>query len=420
MAPLKPPSLRHHKPTNQAYIWTSGRRVYLGRSGSPEALAKYHTLCAEILANGGRLPIAPEEITITELCNRYHDYCVVYFGGARASSVYRISGAVRPLVQLYGELPAASFGPSRLRTVRMTWVDKDLSITTINNYVGEIIAMFKWAVSNEFVPVETYQALRTLAGLRRGRGFGKDPQIRDVVPQEDIDAVLPRLSRQLQAIVRLQLLTAARPSELLNLRRRDIDATGDVWVAVLREHKTSHRGRDRRLFFGPRAQQVLKPFLLRPDDAHLFDPREAEAERYAKLNADAKSPRRANQLPNPRKTDREVGDHYDATDYARAVRRACDAIGIEAETARQMEENPDMSREEAAKEAAKAYRESKELQERHRWTPYRLRHTAATMVEATADMEVARALLGHSEVQTTRIYLHRDHQAAAAYALTHG
>jgi integrase len=70
--------------------------------------------------------------------------------------------------------------------------------------------------------------------------------------------------------------------------------------------------------------------------------------------------------------------------YNRAIARACKAAGVET------------------------------------WCPYRLRHTAATLIEASADMETAKAILGHSSINITQVYVHRDNKTAAAWAALHG
>ncbi len=46
------------------------------------------------------------------------------------------------------------------------------------------------------------------------------------------------------------------------------------------------------------------------------------------------------------------------------------------------------------------------------WTPNQLRHTAATRIRRSAGVEVARILLGHSDVRTTELYAERDRFAA--------
>ncbi len=379
------PTFRHHKPSNQGFVEIDGKRHYLGRYDLQSTKQAYHAFISEWMANGHRLPVAPEEITLLELADQYLEHCEVYYrdaSGNPSSTQIENVATIKKVLALYAEIPAASFGPNALRAVRQHWIDDNLSITTINSRVGMIRRMFKWAVSYEMIPVETYQALATLPGLRKGRGVGKDPVEREPVPMADIDATLEHLTKPLQAIVRLQLCTGARPSEILNLKRGDLDCSGETWSAVIREHKTNYKGKKRSLFFGPRAQAVLRPFLLRNDDDYLFSPREAEKERHVRDRTG--KGRRANQKPNRNKSGRTVGDHYEAHAYNRAITRACTKADVE------------------------------------RWCPYRLRHTAATIMEATADLETASAILGHSGLNITQVYVHRDNKTAAAWAATHG
>src|SRR5690606_2425815 len=140
------------------------------------------------------------------------------------------------------------------------------------------------------------------------------------------------------SMVELQLLTGARPGEICSLRTSDIDRSGRIWTATPADHKNAHRGHARTIYFGPRAQAVLTPFLQRDLNAFIFSPREAEAQRHAQ----AKVHRRPDQKPNPRKTARRVGDRYETAAYRRAIARACAAAGVPA------------------------------------WHPHQLRHSAAT------------------------------------------
>jgi integrase len=197
---------------------------------------------------------------------------------------------------------------------------------------------------------------------------------------EYVEKTLPFLPSPLRAIVQLLLYTAARPSEILNLQRGDIDTNGEVWTAIIRDHKTAYKGKERRLFFGPRAQSVLRPFLLRPDSEYLFSPQEAEAERHAKCPTH----RRPTQRRNEKKTNRIIGVFYEHTGLNRAISRICKQHGIPV------------------------------------WTPYQLRHLAATTIEATADLQTASAILGHSGLNITQVYVHRDNKTAAAWAALHG
>ena len=381
--PPRTPSLRLHKLSGRGFVEFKGQRIYLGPYGAPETSAAYHKLIAEWAAHGYRLPVDPDALTMRELAAAYLEHCSGYYlgrFGEPTSTVYEITRVVESVLSLYDTTPAKDFGPVALRTVRDKWIKDDLTVVTINKYTGRVRAMFKWAVANQLAAVETYQALCCVAGLRRGRGVGRDTTPRQTVPVERVEATIQHMPKPLQAIVRLLLLTGARPSEVLRLRRCDIDCTGPVWSAVIREHKLEYRGIQRTLYFGPRAQAVLRPFLLRGEDDYLFSPIEAERERHA----NCPTHRRQGAPRNPKKTERVIGAFYDHTGLAKAIRRVCDANEIP------------------------------------RWTPYQLRHTACTMIEASSDVETARAILGHATVDTTAIYLHKDAKAAITWAATNG
>lgn len=377
------PSLRLHKPTGQAFVEINGKRHYLGKHDLPETTQAYHRLIAEWIAGGYRLPVPQDAITIMEVAEAYCEFAEGYYIGrfGETTPEYgRIQAALRPVVDLYGVVPAIQFGPIALRAVRQTWIDQGLSITTINSYAGIVRRMFRWAASQEMLPVTAHQALATLPGLRKGRGLGKNPQPRQAAPLEHVEKTMEHMPSPLRAVIRLLMLTGARPTEILRLKKGDIDQTDTVWVAIIRDHKMSYQEKERRLFFGPKAQQILKPFLLRGDDDYLFSPREAEAERHAQC----KTHRPKDKPRNSKKTSREIGFFYEHTGLNKAITRVCKEHNIP------------------------------------KWTPYQLRHLAATTIEATADLETASAILGHSGLNITQVYVHRDNKTAAAWAAVHG
>ena len=47
------------------------------------------------------------------------------------------------------------------------------------------------------------------------------------------------------------------------------------------------------------------------------------------------------------------------------------------------------------------------------WSPLQLRHTAATLIRAKYGLEAAKAILGHTRVETSQIYAERDLGRAA-------
>lgn len=376
---IRTPKLCHHKATGQAFVLLNGRHKYLGKWGAPETEIEYHTLMAEYRANGGRITPPPSDITCLELVNLYWQHVTQYYrkpDGTPTSQQHIINNSLKPVKEVYGQRPAVQFGPNLLRGIRQCWISGKLARKTVNDYTAEIKRMFKWAVSYEMIPESVYSALNTLDGLRAGRSEVKETAPVLPVADDDIKKAKEKAPGPVVALIDLQLLTGARPGELVSLRPCDIDTSGPVWIANIRDHKTAHRGRERVLFFGPKAQAVLRPFMLRPTESFLFSPKEAEAERYGKCEVH----RRPDQKPKPRKTDRTLGDCYTVSSYRRAIEYACEKAEITV------------------------------------WNPYRLRHNAATEVRRLYGLEAAQVLLGHAHADVTQVYAERDIEKARSIA----
>lgn len=367
----KIPSFRYHKATGQGFVVLEGQYLYLGRHDLPGTREKYHRLIAEWLQNGRQLPVSKEEITVAELAAAYWRHAQGYYvkpDGRPTSSLESIRCALKPLNELYGTIPAVDFGPSALRVVREGWIKQGSARSTINTYTSLVKRMFRWAVAHEMIPANAYQALETVDGLKTGRSDAKETAPVCPAPQDHIEAVRPHLSRQVNALINLQLLTGARAGELVGLRPVDIDTSGEIWAAKLVDHKTVHRGRTRTLYFGPKAQAVLRDFLVRPVDAFLFSPQEAQAERYARCTGH----RRPGQRPTALVTSRRVGESYSTASYRQAIRRACIVVDVPV------------------------------------WTPHQLRHNVGESIRRDFGLDGAQVILGHSNADITQVYADVD------------
>ncbi len=92
-----------------------------------------------------------------------------------------------------------------------------------------------------------------------------------------VNATIEHLAPVVSDMVRTQLLLGCRPQDVCRLTPGSIDRSGDVWVATPEEHKTSHLGRERRIYIGPQAQEVMRPYLLRDAEAGDFSRRSRPA-----------------------------------------------------------------------------------------------------------------------------------------------
>ena len=194
----------------------------------------------------------------------------------------------------------------------------------------------------------------------------------------------PYVSRQLWAVIELAAVDrdavgggadhAGRATWTLPAR------SGSTLPAATRARPTGSSGK---VLLGPRAQEVLRPWLRADPAEYLFQPREAKEEHLAERRRGRKTPLTPSQRARTRKPDpkKAPGDRYDTRTYNHAVARACGKAGVP------------------------------------RWHPHQLRHSAATDLRREFGVEVARVVLGHSSALTTEIYAESD-RAKAVEAMT--
>jgi hypothetical protein len=145
----------------------------------------------------------------------------------------------------------------------------------INQDVDRVRALFRWTAGVELYPGEAQAALAAVEALPKGRCAAREHPPIAPVAEAVVLATLPHLSVQVAAMVRLQLLTAARPGEVCSLRPRNVDRSDPAgWVYRPGSHKTEHHGRERVIALGPRVREVLRPWLDRDQDANCFSPAE--------------------------------------------------------------------------------------------------------------------------------------------------
>jgi integrase len=239
------------------------------------------------------------------------------------------------------------------------------------------------------------------------------PEVKPV-PQAHIDAVLECVNKQIGAMIRLQLLTGMRPGEVTIMRGGDLDTSGRIWVYRPASHKTEHHYVERLIYLGPKAQEVLRPFLKRDLQAYLFSPAEAECDRRQALHAGRKTPMScgnrpgSNRRPRP---NRKPGARYTRTNYRGAIRRACEqAFPPPGRLARREQET---IKDWKVRLTDSDRRELREWRREHSWHPHQIRHNAATRLREEFGIEAARVVLGHRSAGVTEIYAEIDHLRAA-------
>jgi len=434
----KPPSyLRFAKPDGSVHARCClfRKTVYLGKYGSEESYERFKRIQARWQAafaaghtgtgrvSAGPAPAATEGFhrTVEELIARFWLYAEGRYRtaeGKPTKELINYRAALRPLRRLCGDLPVSEFGPRALREVRDamasgSWMTDDEKAETrargwkigwcrrvVNRNLVRLRTFLRWCETEELLEESRVSSLCKVRGLELGEQAVRESPDRLPVPEADLAATLPRLRAVIRALVELQLLTAARPSELVKLTAADLRRDGrfqiggqsvhipGCWVYDPTEHKLAHKKIKRIILFGPRAQEVLAPFSERAENgaAHLFSPRETVAswrETQRQLRKTKVQPcqqkRKAKRDAWAAQRLRAPGSHYTVSSYAHAIAAAC---------AKQPAITP--------------------------WSPYRLRHNAATRLQEQFGWEVAQLVMGHCSPQTTAIYVTQTWKKAGA------
>lgn len=454
----KTPSYRQRPGYSQALVTltdarTKRRRDYwLGEFGSPQSRELYHRLIAEWESNDRRLPETAQHRaprfgdardeddgdgpTVREVIGQYWRWANKYYQPNESGT---LKVALRLLRQFYGSTLASRFGPKRLRVLRESMICGDASAERprkpwsriyINQQTRRIRQMFRWAASHELIPASVAQALATVEPLKRGRTAAREGKRVRPVDEEMIAAIKPFVSRQVWALVQLQLVTGARSGELLPMRMIDIDTSdpSGVWAYRPIEHKNAFRGKDRVIYLGPAAKRIIEPFMTdRSVDACLFSAAEAEAERRAELHARRRTPLSCGNRPGTNRREQPqhtVGDCYTTPSYYRAIQRACDLafphpdpvfrpreiVAAPVRNGTKPRKRLETAREVDARLSKQQREALDEWRRRHRWHPHRLRHNAGTAIRRAFGLEAAQLVLGHSSAQITdAVYADRDH-----------
>ena len=452
------------KSSGLAFVRLSGKKKYLGTHGSQESLDKYDRLIGEWIARG-RAPLpqiddrqAGELLTVSTLINAWQKWARPRYGQPEIPDGTRPAGelgnywdVLRELRRSYGPTAAAEFDPFKLETFRESLardrqykdtrtaepiIRKGWSRKVIGRAISRLKSVFKWGASRKLIDVDVYQALCTLEAMPRGIARETEPIA--PVPDADVKAILPYLSRHVSAMVQIQRSSGMRPGEVCAMRRCDLDKSAPVWVYRPPKHKTAHHGLKRQIYFGPKAQKILNQFPPRTLDPaeYIFCPAEAEQERNEQRREERKTP-----LPEKHtKPRRDVGAHgvcppakgagpYDVHAYRRAIERACDeafpppgdlargkmpARGRKTQALRWESDAEWRSRLGEKWTVAQGWIKS------HRWHPNQLRHAAATEVRRQHGLDAAQVMLGHSSRRMTEVYAEPDDARAVQLAMEYG
>lgn len=381
MARKKLPKYRPHGSRDRGLVeWNGKRHLLPGRYDSPESREAYSRFLREIvLAKPSPVPEAAG-LSIAGLVAAYLVHARKHYPPGPRGEYANCRRCVQLVLDKHGPEFARDFGPLKLQSIR-DGMAKNGSLTRdyINGTINRIRRMFRWAASQELVPVAVYDALRTLQGLQRGRSQAKEPEPREPVAWEHVAAILPELPPVVAAMVQFQWHVGCRPQSVClaapeQFTRELSGPDAGLWLWRPR-HKNEWRGRELVLPIGPQAQAIIAPFLEgKPPGDPIFSPQAA-------------------------RRNRRYGRSYTANTYGQAVARAINRTN-----------------EKRQKQAKERGRRLEEPDLAPHWSPHQLRHAKGHATREAYGIEGAQAILGHDSLDATEIYTARRLELAKRIA----
>lgn len=258
--------------SGQARVTLCGKDFYLGDHGTPESYARYYALLSEYTANGKQLPQQPQRLA--EVSIRLRDITADF--RARVLPRYehdngqhnRFGNLCDLLDAKHGDESPEDFGPRKLEALRDGFVADGVNRKYANIKTRMIVRIVKHGVSRELIKPDRIVALEALEPLKLGQAREGKP--RKGVALDDIELTLTKLPAVLQSMVRLQLATAMRPSELFRMTPAMIDRSGVTWFYRPTDHKSAHRGKQKAVPLLDDAKAVLATYLFGDENELCF------------------------------------------------------------------------------------------------------------------------------------------------------
>lgn len=421
------PQIRSYQ--GDAIIRFGGLKFYLGQwdgQGTPprDVLVRYLRTVAELEEQfqrgepARRLEPPPEDLPTDVAIELYLQFLENDPEGYRlpdgslSPEFAKTERALKVLSALYGDTRLADFRARHLKSCRRAMLSaswwkppadnpkarpaRPWCRALANAATARVVRFFAWCEAEELLEKGATEHLRTLKRLKEHVRENDDD--RKTVADDVVQATLPYLSPPVAAMVRLQRLTAARPSELARLRPRDIKIRGAMWIYQPKKHKTAGKKVRRTIPFGPAAQILLAPFIAGRDPGdYCFKPEESfewcMSERARNAGKNRKTPvypselkRRAKAKKQRQKNpQRKFAAKFDRVTYRQAIHQ-----GIR-----------------------RAQRTGVVIP---RWNPYALRHARLTEIQLEHGWEAAAAAAGHTSFSMTTVYCHQQAERALRLA----
>ena len=277
----RPPKLCHHKGLDLAMVYINGKAKYLGKYGSAEAKAAYKAFVAEWagqstpVAPADLVPvIAPHVLTIAEAVVQYRAHAERYYQSREVDNLQEANPADAREVRLSadGRLRAdPTPKPTQFMGRAGTRPEHDQRAGDSAQAVLPVGLLLRADSDGRSRSTEYRRVADAGAGRRRDKA-----QNAGHLGDGRKDAAAFTRDGACDGLVRVAYRRTARGGHRID--DREIQRTGEVWLATMSKHKTAGYGHVREIPIGRTAQAIITPWLLpeKPDEP-IFSPLRVDA-----------------------------------------------------------------------------------------------------------------------------------------------
>ena len=184
-----PRILQVRKDRNYDCVYVKGKKIILGKSGSPEAEAAFRQLQVKILTDPTFSAPKPQQVLVDDLCFAYLKYAKEHdpdhYGG--------IKTALNILLEHYTGQPVDVLDTRHFLHLQEKFVDHGVSRQYCNMLMNYIRAMLKWGILRKLVSHQVYVEAKFIPPLKKGKTRAYEKPPRQDVPDKVVDRTLPYL-----------------------------------------------------------------------------------------------------------------------------------------------------------------------------------------------------------------------------------
>ena len=146
-------------------VYLNGKKINLGRTGTPEAETAFRQLQIQVLTDPTLATLKPQQVVVDHLCLAY----LKYAKETDPSHYSSIKTAVEILLKHFTGQSVESLDSRSFLLLQEMFVQHGVSRRYCNALMSYIRAMLKWGIVRKLVPKDVYFDAKLVESLKKGK-----------------------------------------------------------------------------------------------------------------------------------------------------------------------------------------------------------------------------------------------------------